>query len=214
MGRTTYTNSTPAFVADPGSMTRNGGRQIDWRYVSDAYRSGAKTVQLNGAAAANATSITVDALPIALQIGQLLYFGQSQEFARVTAYAAAGATSVSVEALPQALEDNDTATVGGSGAKRILAGTVVAEMSGGLLVPRADRPGSETATGILATDAVEGDRSAALSGYGVYVGGVVYENLLPDSAGSTLNSTYKTELQTAGVGTGFAFLTWADDSGS
>ena len=44
----------------------------------------------------------------------------------------------------------------------------------------------------------------------------MYENLLPEASGDPLaiSSTYKTELQTAGVGTGFAFFQYADNTGS
>jgi hypothetical protein len=106
MGRVYGFVSRPAFVLDPHSITRESGRQIDWGYVPDDYRIGGQVVTMNGAASAAATSITVDPLPVALTVGMNLYFGQSQEFARVTAPAAAGATTVSVESLPQALEDN------------------------------------------------------------------------------------------------------------
>lgn len=293
MGRTYYSNSSPAFAVDPHSLVRNGGRQIDWNYITDAYRSSAATVQLNGAVTAGATSLTVDALPVPLYSGMFLNFGtyapvtvtlndasvaagdtsitvqalsgplpagtfldfsggtnaqvarvntaaaagattltvypldgtiantQTATFnggtiqARVTANAAAGATSVTVDELQFAIADNATATVGGIGAHRIPAGTVVAALSSGKVIPRAIVPASETAIGLIETDAVEGDRAASLTGYGIVIGGAVYENLLPDAAGgSTISSTYKTELQTAGVGTGFAFYQYADNSGS
>lgn len=216
MGRTYLSNSRVGFAVDPHSLVRNGGVQVDWDRVSAAYQDSAAVVTMNGAATAADTSITVDPLPIPLFAGQTLYFGQTGEFALVTAFAAAGATSVSVQALPQGLEDNDTATVGGAGAKVIPAGTVVCKLTGGKVVPRAIRPGSETAIGILESDAIEGAREDALSGYGCIIGGAIYENLLPEASGSpaVINSTYKTELQTAGVGTGFAFYQYADDSGA
>jgi hypothetical protein len=90
----------------------------------------------------------------------------------------------------------------------------MAELSGGKVVPRLNRPGSETSIGILETDATEGDKSAALSGYGLIVGGVVYENLLREATGgppAVIPSAYKTELQTAGVGTGFGFRQYSDN---
>lgn len=218
MGGWTRTyNSRPSFVGDERSVTREpGGRQIDWDYITDAYRTTVKRVVLNGAVAADAVAITVDALTVALKPGDLLWFGQAKEFVRVTAPAAVGATSVTVEAVPTALEDNDEAIVGGSGSKVVPAGTVMAELSSGKLVPRAIRPGSETAIGILETNATEDSRTDALSGYGLIVGGVLYENLLPEASGSpaVINSTYKTELQAAGVGTGFAFRQFSDNSGS
>jgi hypothetical protein len=41
---------------------------------------------------------------------------------------------------------------------------------------------------------------------------VLFENLLPDASGSpaVLPAAYKSELQAAGIGTGFAFEQYAD----
>lgn len=86
-----------------------------------------------------------------------------------------------------------------TGKKVLPAGTVIGELLGnGKISPRVVT--TNPATGILATTAIEGDRSAALSGYGVMVGGVIYEALLPDSAGSpkVLAAALKTEMAAAG----------------
>jgi hypothetical protein len=85
-----------------------------------------------------------------------------------------------------------------TGKKVLPAGTVIGELLGsGKISPRVVT--TNPATGILATTAIEGDRSAALSGYGVMVGGVIYEALLPDSSGSpkVLAAAIKTELAAA-----------------
>lgn len=83
-------------------------------------------VQLSAAAAADAVSISVDALSGAIPSGTLLHFGESKEFARTTADAAAGATSIAVEALPAALEDNDIAYYRPYGTRKsIPSGTLV-----------------------------------------------------------------------------------------
>lgn len=66
------------------------------------------------------------------------------------------------------------------------------------------------ARGILGSDARENDRSAAMSGRGLIVGGHIYRNLLPeyDSASATwLN--YEEELLFPGAGTRFSFETYA-----
>lgn len=291
MGRTVVYGSRVSFAADQGSLVRDNGRQIDWNYIPDSYRSSVETIQTGASAAAGATSITVDALPVKVQAGTILNFGTyapvtvtvggggaaaaatsipvtalsgpipsgtvlnftgAGEFAVLTADAAAAATSLAVEALDAAIEAADTAlfpggtiqarvtanaasgatsltvdelqfavpndataTLGGSGDRQVPSGTVMCKLSSGKVVPRAVRPGSETAYSLQETDAAENDRSAALTGYGQIIGGAVYENLLPEASGdpATIDSTYKTELQTAGVGTGFAFLQYADDSG-
>lgn len=85
-----------------------------------------------------------------------------------------------------------------TGKKVLPAGTVVGELlGGGKISPRVVT--TNPAVGILATTAIEDDRSAALSGYGMLVGGVLYEALLPDSSGSPkeLAAAVKTELDTA-----------------
>ena len=176
--------------------------------------AGAGFAVLTADAAAEATTLTVEALPEDIDNAATALFPGGTIQARVTAPAAAGETTLTVDELQFAIADNATATVSGTGEPRtIKAGTVMAELASGLVVPRAIIPGSETAIGLIETDAVFGDKSAALSGYGVVVGGVIYENLLPDATGdpAVLPSAYKTELQTAGVGTGFAFRQYADD---
>lgn len=279
--------SSPGFVADRKSITRLDGRQIDWNYVPDSYRSTKEIVKVNDAAAnAGDTTITVDALPIPLLAGQMLNFGTyapvtvttsaqaaaaatsisvnalsgpipsgtvldftgAGEFAVLTAAAAAGATSLAVEALDAQIESGDTAlfaggtrqarvtanaaagatsltvdelqfpiaddaeaTVGGSGDKVIPQGTVMAEMSGGKVVPRADRPGSETAVGFLVGTAYENAREHALTGYGIINGGNVYEDLLPDRDHASF-STFITEINTAGPGV--SLQTYSDSRAS
>lgn len=82
-----------------------------------------------------------------------------------------------------------------TGKKVLPGGTVIGELLGnGKISPRVVT--TNPASGLLATTAIEGDRSAALSGYGVMVGGVIYEALLPDSSGSpkVLAAAIKTEL--------------------
>ena len=89
--------------------------------------------------------------------------------------------------------------------KVIPAGTTVCQLSSGKIVPRVARPGSEEAIGILLTNATENSRNDAKTGYAVIVGGVIYENLLPETI-----TSYKTELETNG--TSWAWQTYADSS--
>jgi hypothetical protein len=69
---------------------------------------------------------------------------------------------------------------------------------------------SRSAIGILETDANETSVVEALSGYSLLVGGVVYDNLLPDAAGSpkAVPAAYKAELAAAGCT--FKYATYAD----
>lgn len=80
----------------------------------------------------------------------------------------------------------------------------------GKILPRSTGRGK--AIGILEQDAVEDDRSASLTGYGVLAGGVLYENMLPDSVSGELPESYKQEL--AAAGTGFAYQRYQDGRSS
>lgn len=220
MSRTTANVGSPGFVVDHQSMRLNSGRQIDWDHVGEIFRTTPGTPPVTvvvgaAGASADATSVPVAALSAAIPSGTTLDFG-TNKFARLTADAAAGATSLTTAAIPKALVSGDTATYAGtvgSGPKVLKAGTVVGEALGsGKVSPRV--ASTNPATGILVTTAIEDDRSAAISGYGVYVGGVVYESLLPDASGSprTLASGIKTEFATALCT--FQFEAYADDSAS
>jgi hypothetical protein len=97
-----------------------------------------------------------------------------------------------------------------AGNKVIHAGTIMAEKSSGKWIPRADVSGAEVSGGILETTAVENETDAALSGYGCIIGGAIYKTLLPETA-ETDFLTWLGELNDTGVGTGFAWLTYADN---
>lgn len=97
-----------------------------------------------------------------------------------------------------------------TGKKVLPAGTVVGSLLGaGLISPRVVT--TNPAVGVLVSNAIEGDQAAAKSGYGVYVGGVVYETLMPDSTGSpkTVPAAMKTELAAAGCT--FKYIPYADN---
>lgn len=205
--------TTPGFIADPNSVVYNTGRQIDWPAIPEAYLAGESyTITLNDAAAAeDDTEITVVALPVALPIGTVLDFGVhsvdgAQMLAKLAAPAAAGDTTLTTEPLGHGIEDEATAAyvMSSSHKKVIPAGTVMVQIAAsGKIVPRAVRPGSENAAMLLLSTATEDSRVDAKSGYGCLVGGVVYEDLLPEDI-----SSYKTELATAGAR--FHYETYSD----
>lgn len=163
-------------------------------------------------AAAGATSLAVEALDAGIESGDTAAYVGGSRLAVLTAPALKGATSITVDELPFAVPDNAEATAtGGEGPKVVPAGTIVAELSSGKVVPRKSAPGAETSIGFLVSDAAEGDRSAARTGYGVVVGAVVYEELLPD-AGESAFVTWIGEIRTNG---GWVRLeTYADSSAS
>lgn len=130
MGYTTTNLSRPPVVADPHSIIRNSGRQIDWANVSATNADGKKIV------------------PADTVVGELLGTGKVS---------------------PRVVTTNP-------------------------------------AVGIMETTAVEGETFAALSGYGVIIGGHIYENLLPDASGGppkVLPTAIKTELRANGYAWSF-----------
>lgn len=95
------------------------------------------------------------------------------------------------------------------GKKYIPAGTVVGSLLGnGKISPRVVT--TNPAVGLIETTAIENDSNAALTGYGLIVGGVINENLLPDATGTprVLAAAVKTEL--ANAGTGFSWRQYSD----
>lgn len=140
MERTTTSVSAPSFVADPRSVSRSTGRQVDWDAVPAAYTNAV------------------------------------------------------------------------TGKKNIPAGTAVDQIdASGKIVPRpaGANVAGQTTIGILVSNAIEGDKSAALSGYGVLTGGRIYTELLP----SAPDATALTALRGLDGG-GFAFETYEDDRAS
>jgi hypothetical protein len=68
------------------------------------------------------------------------------------------------------------------------------------------------AIGLLETDASEGEAIATHGGYSVLVGGVVYENLLPDQYAGQINDLWKHELARSGCT--FKFVPYRDNRGA
>ena len=217
MTRQTFYVTKPPFVVDPESIDRSSGRQIDWSVVPDSYRMGAVKVAAATVADSGATTMAVTAITGAIPSGTNLYFGQAGEFARLAAAAAAGATALTVDALGTTIESGDVAYYPGTGAKTLPAGKLLVELSNGKVATRAERPGSEVSFGFLETNAIENEPSHALTGYGIIVGGVLFENLLPDAAAGTtgaLTDAYKQELvgnTSNPKSTGFVFEQYADN---
>lgn len=101
-----------------------------------------------------------------------------------------------------------------TGKKEIPAGTAMGEKidldasGSGKISPRVDT--TNPAIGLLVGTAVQDDRSAALSGYGLIRGANVYEALLPDATGTppVLPPDIKAEL--VENGSGFLFTLYQD----
>ena len=147
----------------------------------------AVTVKLNGAAAAAATSLTVDALTGAVLAGTVLLFPNANPLlpgaiAVVAADAAATDTAISVVALEKAIADNAEAVVNGSGKRAIRSGTVVgrtiAERDAGTGFGQPASTDDEIR--IVAFDIVDADANNDCELY--KPGSLVYENFLANIA--------------------------------
>lgn len=211
MPRSSYSNFfRPSFIVDHQSADFDNGHQIDWASVGEEYKEDrGGNVVADGTNAQGAVALGVEALAFAIPANTALRFG-TDEFAYVTVAAAAGATSLTVQALVNAIEDGDIAVYRGSGYKTLLPGTVMGIASDGTMYPRV--ASTNPADGLLATHAYENSTTAALSGYGLCIGAIVYENLLPDATGgppATLAGAIKTEL--ASNTKGFVYRTYSDD---
>lgn len=97
--RTRQNVGLPPFIVDQHGVVRDNGRQIDWDLLGDTFVENPQTVKVNGAAAIGATSITVDALPLDLKVGDVLDFGVYEQVTVTAAAALAAATSITVTAL-------------------------------------------------------------------------------------------------------------------
>lgn len=110
----------------------------------------------------------------------------------------------------------DDGTYGESGEREIPAGTIMSEQADGTIYPRADadttaNPG-HTAAGVLVSNATEGSKTDALSGYGLIKGGILFDNLVPDFGDANFG-TYQTELEDDPSTTGYGWRTFADNRG-
>lgn len=92
--------------------------------------------------------------------------------------------------------------------KVIPAGTVMAENAAGKIIPRkdvaaafianpSDWPEATTSSGFLVSNADEGSKTAAASGYGMFIGGVFYRELMPDHEETNFDD-WVAEVATAG----------------
>lgn len=209
----------PNFVADWESVDRDTGHTIDWASVGNEFRVGAFLVTSPAGAAAAAVSLPVSALAGPIPAGALLTFG-TLENVRVTTAALAGAVALAVDPLPDAIEAGDTAAyVPNMQAPKVVpAGTRMGTtgITNGRMAPRSATNAAEF---LLLTDAVEPTGSAQAGhlnrgAYGVIRGGVIYENLLPGATGSPqrILAAERTELQTAGISTGFSWVQYRDST--
>lgn len=116
--------ASPAFMGDLNDREHilPGGAQLD---ATSMLSADSVTIHNTAVAAADATSIAVSALPVAIPAGTKLTF-TGGKVAYVSADAAAAATSLSVYALAAEIDDESDATYDPANANMIVpAGTLV-----------------------------------------------------------------------------------------
>lgn len=206
MPLTTYSFSRARAIADESSLERTPGAQIDWSVIT-ADADGAKRVKA-GAVVSRMASGKVQPRAYAQSITSVVVTSNVATATKVAhgysvgeqVYVSGGSLAyanglVTVATVPTA----DTFTYAATGANATATGTIVA---------------SRAATEILETDATDLNLAESYSGYGSIVAGVLYANLLPDSAGTpkVLPAQYVTELKNANCT--FKFVQYADTRAS
>jgi len=206
MGWTNTTRvSQNGAVVDPQSVVLNSGRQVDWAKVSTSFQNseGNKAIPalkvvsetLDGKIVPRATTTTLTSVVVSSNVATATKVAHGFEVGEVLRIAGANLSYVNGLKEIATVADADTFTFTATGANATATGTILAVRK---------------ANALLATQAIENNTSDAVSGYGCIVGGVFYENLLPDAAGdpAVLSADIKEEL--ALTGTGFAFEQYGD----
>jgi hypothetical protein len=186
--------------ADESSLERAGGHQINWTAlgaVNGIKRVLAGTVvgRKAGRLLPCATGVTLTSVVVATNVATATL--NAHGFVAGDAITVAGANLAYANGTKTiTAADVNTFTYAAVGTDGTATGTITA------------RP---TAQGIIETDATEGAGVESLSGYGLLVGGVVYDTLLPDATGTprVVPAAYKVELTAAGCG--FKFIPYADN---
>jgi hypothetical protein len=211
MGRTTTNTTRPAFVADPGSIDRNTGRQVDWTNVPTSFKNtdGNKVIpagtvmsgEVNSDAIGGAgkmvprSATTTVTVAVSSNVATATATAHPFKVGDIVYVTGANLAYVNGEKTVATVPTANTFTFAAVGADASATGTITTAWR---------------TCGILETNATENSPTDALSGYGVIVGGVVYENLLVDATGTpkVLPAQYKTEL--AELGPGFYWGTYQD----
>jgi hypothetical protein len=211
MGRTTTNTTRPAFVADPGSIDRNTGRQVDWTNVPTTFKNadGNKVILAGTVMSGEVNSDGIG------DAGKMV-----PRSATTTVTVAVSSNVATATATAHPFKVGDTVYITGANLAYVNGEKTVASVPTAntftFAAVGADASATGTITtawrtcGILETNATENSTTDSLSGYGVIVGGVVYENLLVDATGTpkVLPAQYKTELSELGLG--FYYATYQD----
>lgn len=211
MPTTTTSNAAqPGFIVDRYAMDLNTGRQIDWANVPSSYqnadgkkllkagtamveRASGKVVPYNGTGAAT----TLTSVVVASNVATATKTSHGYSVGETVTISGSNLSYVNGRKVIASVPNANTFTFAAVGADATSTGTIVT---------------TRVAIGLLVSNALEGDPNAAMTGYGIYIGGSVYENLLPDASGSpkVLADALKTDLQYTGNTTGWHFGQYSD----
>lgn len=189
--------------ADESSLERAGGHQIDWAAIAaingvKQIRAGTVMGRKAGKVQPCAVGVTLTSVVVASNVATATLTGHGFAVGDVITVAGANLAYANGVKTIVSVPDANTFTFEATGADAAATGTITARVA---------------AQQIIETDATEGARAESLSGYSMLVGGVLYENLLPDAAGDpkAVPAAYKAELTTAGCS--FKWVRYADSRG-
>lgn len=197
MGRTTKNASRPNFVSDWNSVAQNGGRTIDWTKVPTSRENAEGDKEITAG------------MPMSFSANGMIPRPDT-EFS-LSNLTESGGTATVTTGSDHNYEVGDDVTISGTtnfdGTFEVTAVPASNQFEFSIAGTPADESSGTSvleAKGLLVSNADEASKTDSLSGYGVIVGGVIYETLLPVA----LTATHKTELQSHG--TGFVFETFED----
>jgi len=187
------------FVVDSNSVVHSSGKQFDWDKTA--------TARQNGDLKKEVTAGEVVAITPA---GKLV---PRADTVAMTSLVDDGSSEVTATKVAHGFADGSTVVIAGATESRFNGTFVITlvDADSFTYVPDSTSAGSATgspvasyrAYGVLASSAREDAPEHALSGYGVLVGGRLFESSLPDATGTVpsrvLPAAYKTEMATTGA---------------
>jgi hypothetical protein len=206
MSLTTYNLTRARGVVDESSLERLGGHQVAFDLLT-AGSDGAKNVvalrvvgkRADGKIVPCSVSQTLTAVVVSANVATVTKVAHGYVVGDKITIAGANLAYANGAVTVATVADADTFTYAAAGANATATGTITARF---------------TAQAIIETSANDKNLAEALTGYSVIVGGVLYENLLPDAAGTpkVLPAAYKSELVSAGCT--FKYIAYADTRAS
>lgn len=199
MARKNYVLSSPGFVVDPESVQLNSGRQVDFALIA-------------GAGYGTAGERRVKAGAVVSEIGSGKIIPRTDRRAASIDTTAGGVATATLNG--HGFSVGDTVVISSASSSGLNGEWVIDTVPDANTFTFDGAPASLTdatgdvaakATGILVAAADEDADSDSKSGYGVYVGGVFYETLLPDDGDAEIASI-KSEL-----GSRFVFDKYEDN---